>query len=586
MLIRWMPAARLVLSLHAAMTNAEIADAFDEMADLLEFQGANAFRVRAYRSAARTLKDLPQLLSSMVAEGEELTAIDGVGKDLAAKIESLVQTGALNQLEELRSLVPEGALKMLRIPGVGPKKAAAIHKELGVATLVELRTACEAGKIRDLKGFGAKSEQTILEGLELAEKAGDRKYWCDADALVDELRKHLSHCKAIEQFEFAGSYRRGKETVGDLDVLAVANDGGAARDHFLKFPAVDSVIVHGGTKLSVRLKDGFQVDLRIVPPESFGAALQYFTGSQAHNVVLRGMAKKDGLKLNEYGVYRGDEQIAGASEEEVYAVFDLPVIPPELRENRIEYGDDPLPELIELGDLVGDLHMHTTESDGKATLGEMAAAAKARGLKYIAITDHSKRVGMANGLDGDRLRSQWEDIDELNDRLEGIRLLKGVEVDILEAGPLDIEDEVLAEADWVVASVHYGQKQPREQITERIVGALENPHVSAVAHPTGRLLNRRPRYEVDLDAVYEAAAVNGKALELNANPARLDLDDAHCAAAKRHGIPIVINSDAHSTEGLGVLRYGVLQARRAGLTKEDVLNTRSWNAVKKLIRRG
>ena len=386
----------------------------------------------------------------------------------------------------------------------------------------------------------------------------------------------------------AGSYRRGKETVGDLDVLVDSDEFDAVMDHFGEFPPIDEVIARGDTKMSVRLDSGLQIDLRVVPTESFGAALQYFTGSKEHNVALRGLAKNRGLKINEYGVFRLDDekQIAGSTEDEVYRTMDLPTFPPELRENRGEFdlaAEGDLPELITLADIRGDLHMHTTASDGRASIEEMAAAAKARGLEYIAITDHSKRVSMARGLDADRLRTQWDEIDQLNEKLKGITVLKGIELDILEDGRLDLEDDVLALADWVVASIHYGQKQPREKITERIVGALANPHVCAIAHPTGRILNRREPYDVDLEAVFAKAVEHGKLLELNANPARLDLNEIYCAAARRQGIPIVINTDAHSVEGLDVLRFGIVQARRAGLTKGDVANTRTWPQMKKLI---
>ncbi|HTU27000.1 MAG TPA: PHP domain-containing protein, partial [Pirellulales bacterium] len=389
----------------------------------------------------------------------------------------------------------------------------------------------------------------------------------------------------------AGSYRRGKETVGDLDILTVAADGAAVMDRLGEFAGIE-VIGRGGTKMSVRLSNGLQVDLRVVPAESFGAALQYFTGSKDHNVVLRGLAKSRGLKINEYGVFRvnGTEEtyVAGRTEEEVYATLGLPVFPPEIREARFEFAwaeAGPLPRLVETADLRGDLHMHTTATDGRASLEEMIAAARARGLAYIAITDHSKRVSMANGLDETRLRAQWAEIDRVNATLTDITVLKGVEVDILERGGLDIADDCLAEADWVVASVHYGQNQSREQITSRILGALENPHVSAIAHPTGRLINRRAPYEVDLEAVYRAAAAQGKCLEINANPARLDLDDVAAAAAKAHGIPLVISSDSHTVEGFDVLRFGILQARRAGLTASDVLNTRPWPEAQRLINR-
>jgi DNA polymerase (family 10) len=488
--------------------------------------------------------------------------------------------------QELAEQVPTSVLALLRIPGLGPKKAAVLFKELHVTSLDQLREACQAHRVRELKGFGAKTEEAILAGLDLAHVTVQRMYWAEADVFVQNILAHLRACASLEQISAAGSYRRGRDTVGDLDFLVVSGNPKQVMDRLGEFASVASVLARGDTKMSVRLAGGLQVDLRVVPSESFGAALQYFTGSKDHNVVVRGLAKDRGLKINEWGVFRDDTYIAGRTEEEVYATLDLPCFPPELREARREFDwarQGKLPELIEADDLRGDLHMHTTESDGKATLEEMVEAARQRGLKYIAITDHSKRVSMANGLDGNRLRRQWQQIDKLNAKLSGFTVLKGVEVDILEKGGLDLPDDVLAEADWVVASLHYGQNQPREQITRRILEAIRNPHVSAIGHPTGRIINRRKSYELDLDAVLKAARDHGKLLELNSNPARLDLDDLACAAARDHGIPIVISTDAHNIEGLDVLRYGILQARRAGLTKDDVANTRTWPQMKKLI---
>jgi len=577
------------------MENREIAALFDKMADLLEFQGANPFRVRAYRNGSRRLQDMPSSIASLVEEGTELTSLDGIGKDLAEKITTLIKTGELPQLDELLSQVPEGVLALLRVPGLGPKKAAVIYNELGVEDLTALRAACEAEQVRGLKGFGAKTEATILAGIDLAERATERVKWATADEIVQKLLSHMRACPTVCQLEPAGSYRRGRETVGDLDLLVDAkqSDANQVMTHFGEFPGIAETLVRGGTKMSVRLDNDLQVDLRVVPTESFGAALQYFTGSKEHNVELRGRAKDRGLKVNEWGVFRADGEndhyVAGASEQEVYAALDLPLYPPEIRENRGEFqfaADDELPELIVLEDLVADLHMHTTATDGKHSIREMVAAAQARGLKYIAITDHSQRVTMARGLDPERALAQWQEIDLVNEELDDFMVLKGIECDILEKGGMDLPDDVLAQADWVIASVHYGQNQPREQITDRIIGALENPWVSVVAHPTGRLINRRDRYAVDLEAVMQAAKANGKLLELNANPARLDLDDVHCARAKQLGIPIVINSDAHHTDGMDVLRYGILQARRAGLTKQDVANSRPWDELQQLISRG
>ena len=598
------------------MNNRDIGAIFDEVADLLEFQNANPFRVRAYRNAARRITDLAEPLTKIAADPKrEFTDLEGIGKDLGQKIGELLETGSLSMLEELRAAIPGGVLAMVRIPGLGPKKAAALFKELGIVSLDALREACAADKVQALKGFGKKTQDKILAGIDLAARAHERMYWAHADEIVQELLAHMRQVKGVRQMEVAGSYRRGRETIGDVDLLVDANDAGAVMDQLGRFEELATVLGRGDTKMSIRLGRGLQIDLRVVPSKSFGAALQYFTGSKDHNVILRGMAKDRSLRINEYGVFRTREKlkkggkskptsdevddadytdansphyVAGRTEEEVYATLDLPWFPPEIREARQEFAwaaAGELPKLIELTDLVGDLHMHTTASDGKASLREMAVAAKQRGLRYIAITDHSPRVSMANGLNPHRLREQWREIDALNRELDDFIILKGIECDILEKGGMDLPDDVLAEADWVIASVHYGQQQPREQITERILGALENPHVSILAHPTGRLIGRREPYAVDLDQVVAAAARHGKLLEINANPARLDLDDIACAAAKRSGVPIVISSDAHSTSGLDVLRYGVLQARRGGLTAEDVANTRPWKDIQRKLRR-
>lgn len=571
------------------MTNHEIAAVFDEIADLLEFQGANPFRIRAYRNAARTIHDLTESAADIVTDPERsLTDIEGIGKDLAEKAATLVETGSLPMLEELLAEIPESVLAILRVPGLGPKRAAQLYHELKIATLDDLRAACKSHKVHELKGFGTKMEAAILQGLDIATEADKRILWIEAERHVQKILAHMEACKAVAQIAPAGSYRRGKETVGDLDFLVVTHDVDAVMDHLAAYGSVGSIIARGDTKMSLRLTAGVQVDLRTVAPESFGAALQYFTGSKEHNIVLRGRAKAKGLKINEYGVFRGEKQIAGRTEEEVYGTLDLPCFPPELREARreFEWADaGELPKLVELCDIRGDLHMHSTWTDGTVTIEEMAEAAKQRGLKYIAITDHSKRVTMVGGLDAKRVRQQWAEIDKLNERLSGITVLKGIEVDILERGGLDLPDDVLAEADWVVASLHYGHQQSREQITRRAVEALQNPHVAAIAHPTGRMLLARKPYDIDMEAVMKAARDNGKMLELNAHPKRLDLDDVACATAKDYGIPIVISTDSHRPEGLDAMRCGVQQARRGGLTKDDVANTRTWPQLKKLLGR-
>lgn len=565
------------------MENARIADVFDELAELLEFTGENPFRIRAYRNGAKAIRELNRSVAEILADPDhDLADVPGIGKTLAEKSATLIETGTLPQLQKLREQIPATVMQFARIPGMGAKKAARLHDELGLETLDQLRDACTAQQVRKLKGFGAKMEQAILEGLEIVQAANDRLRWIDADAIVQAILGYLKACPAIVKIEAAGSYRRGKETVGDVDLLAVATDRDAAMDYFEAFSDRSLTIARGQTKVSIRVGQAFQVDLRLVDSDQFGAALQYFTGSKEHNVRLRGLAKKQGLKINEYGVFREDhsQPIAGENEADVYQALGLPCFPPEIREDRFEFdwaAQSSPPRLITLQEIRGDLHMHTNATDGQATLRQMADAAIDVGLEYIAITDHSKRVSMAGGLDKSRLMEQWEQIDELRSQYEGrLTILKGVECDILEDGTMDLPDEILAQGDWIIASIHYGQKQPRAQITQRILNALENPHVDVIAHPTGRLINRRPPYDVDMDAVIETAAAHGKCLELNANPARLDLNDVHLMLAKRHGVPIVISTDAHSVDGLTLMQHGVRQAQRAGLTADDVANTRPW----------
>lgn len=572
------------------LDNAEIADVFDEMAELLEFRGENPFRIRAYKNGAKAIRELEESVESILADtSRDLSEVPGIGKTLLEKTQTLVSSGSLPQLIKLREEVPDVVIQMARIPGLGAKKAAKLQAELKIDSLAELRKACQEDRVGKLKGFGAKTQQAILDGLEIAEAAAERIYWSAADALAHAIGEHVKACKDVEQMEWAGSYRRGRETVGDLDLLVVASNRDAVMDHLESYPDCSQTIGRGDTKISIRVGKAFQVDMRVVEADQFGAALQYFTGSQAHNIHTRRIAKNKGLKINEYGVFNveDDSRIAGASEQEVYAAIGLPWIDPELREDRYEFDwakQDQLPELIELSDIRGDLHMHTSATDGTATMREMADGAIERGLSYIAITDHSRRVSMAMGLDPKRLREQWKMIDEIRDEYEGrLVILKGIECDILEKGGMDLPDDCLAEGDWVLASVHYGQKQPRDQITERILGAIENPNVTCIAHPTGRLINRRPPYEVDMEAVMNAAKGNGTLMELNANPARLDLNDNHLMAAKRLGIPIVISTDAHSIDGLDVMRFGIKQARRGSLTRQDVANTLQWPEMKKLL---
>ncbi len=589
------------------MTNADISATFDHIADLLEYQGGNVFRVRAYRNAARTIGGMVESLAAVRADaGRSLTDIDGIGTDLAEKIGSLLDTGELPLLAELRKAVPAAVFDLMRVPGLGPKKVKLLVDQLGIDSLDSLEQACREGRVEQVKGFGAKTQTMILDNIAFAKNPDHaRLLWQEADAIVQDLLGWMRGCPHVRQIEGAGSWRRGRETVGDLDLVVDSDNSAAVMDRLHAWKETSAVLLRGDTKTSVRGPRGVQIDLRVVEHGSFGAALQYFTGSKEHNVRLRSWARERGLTINEYGVYElGTEGkndgkpakgvcVAGDTEQAVYGAVGLPWVPPELREDRneivmAERGE--LPELVELADIRGDLHMHTTATDGEDTLAEMVRAAVARGLQYIAITDHGQRVTMARGLDKHRLLKQWDEIDRLNESLaeDGrppIVVWKGIEVDMLEKGGLDLPDDVLEKADWVVASLHYGQNQPRERITARIIEAIENPHVSVIGHPTGRLLNRRPPYDVDIEAVIAAAARTGTFLEINANPWRLDLNDHHAAAAKKAGVKIVISTDAHSTRGLDVMRCGVLQARRAGLEAGDVANSRTLAGLRKLMKR-
>ncbi|MFM7038628.1 MAG: DNA polymerase/3'-5' exonuclease PolX [Planctomycetaceae bacterium] len=569
------------------MNNDVIAAQFELLADLLEIQGANPFRIRAYRNAARTISGLADSLSDLVAAEADLQELPGIGGDLARQIAEIVRTGQHTALQELKQQVPAGVLDMLRIPGVGPKKAAVFFRQLGLTTLEQLKAACESGRIAEVKGFGAKTEAAILANIGQAVEHAQRISIADARAAAEAIVADLKLLPEVTACETAGSCRRRRETCGDLDVLAACTDSSIPMDRLAAHPLVDSVLQRGETKQRVRLKTGVELDLRVVPEESFGAAMQYFTGSKEHNVEIRRRAKELGLKVNEYGVFRGDEQIAGRTETDVYATLGLPWIPPELRENRHEFAwadAGKIPELITVADIRGDLHMHTTASDGAATIQEMALAAKARGLKYIAITDHSKRVSMANGLDAARLRSHWEDIRRIRSHIHGIEILCGIECDILEDAEMDLPDDVLEEADWVIAVLHYGLRQPREQIMKRLLNAIRNPHVDIIGHCTGRMIGRREGADVNFSELLKAAADHQVMLEINAHPSRLDLDEIHAAAAKDHGIPIVISTDSHSVNGFEVLQYGVDQARRAGLTSSDVANTRTLQDFRKLLK--
>jgi len=565
------------------MTNADIARAFAEIADLLEIQGADAFRVNSYRRVARTLEDLASDIHDVAARGE-LASLPGVGKSSAQKIQELLDTGRIAMRDELTAAVPESLLALLSIPSVGPKKVALLWKERGITSLADLKAAIEDGRLDGLKGFGAKSIEQIARGIEFLERSAGRTRLGEGWAVANQLRAALAEMKGVTRVEAAGSLRRGRETIGDLDLLCIAADGETIIRQFTELPGVMQVLGAGGTKGSILVSTPrgrtVQVDLRVVPAESFGAAWQYFTGSKEHNVRLRELAVKRGWSLNEYGLTEAKKVIASRTEEEIYAALDLPWIPPELREDRGEFEPGAVPDdLLKLEHIRGDLHMHTYASDGRNTIEEMAAAAKARGYKYICITDHSPASAIANGLKPARLRAHIKDVRAAAEKVKGLTVWIGTEVDIHADGTLDYPDELLAELDFVTASIHAGMGNDMAANTRRTLAAMGNLHVHCIGHPTGRLINERDAMPLDMEAIAREAARTGTALEINANYYRLDLKDQHARLARDLGATILINTDAHATDQLEQMEFGVITARRAGLRKGDVLNTRPAKEV-------
>lgn len=573
------------------VTNADIADMLNEMANLLEIDGANPFRVRAYRQAALTIATMPRPLADMVEQGENLTDLPGIGESIAAKIEEIVRTGKLDQLEEERSHIPPQLTELLRVPSLGPKRASVLYKELGITSLEQLKQAAQEQRIRQVKGFGPKLEQTILKDIEQAQQYQRRYLWAEAAQIARPLVEYLRANDRVKRVDVAGSYRRGLETVGDLDILAIGTTDTpdpAIGEYFVRYPSVKEVISRGDTRSTAVLASGMQVDLRVMPAESYGAAMIYFTGSKTHNIHLRQIALDKGLKLSEYGLFRGEERVAGATEQEVYRTLGLDYITPELREDRGEIeaaAQGQLPHLVTLEDIRGDLQAHSKASDGVNTIEEIALAARALGYAYVTITDHSRRLRVARGLDPRQVREQMNEIDRLNARLENITILKGAEVDILKDGSLDLPDDLLGDLDIVVCSVHSSFNLSKEQQTERIIRAMDNPHFNILAHPTGRRLGERQPYEVDMERLMLAALERGCYMEINSQPDRLDLNDTHAHMAKTLGLKLAISSDAHRADDLSVLQYGVMQARRGWLEPEDVLNTRDWPELQRLLRR-
>lgn len=567
------------------MKNQEIARIFNEIADLLEIKGENPFRIRAYRRAAQNIEGLPKGIEEIPKE--DLLKVPGIGQDLAGKIQEYIKTGKIQAHEDLKKEIPEGLLTLLSVPGLGPKTSRLLYDKLEIKDLDDLERLAKEHKLAGLPGIKEKTEENILKGLEMLKRGRERQPIGRVLPIANDILEHLKKKAPVEKINLAGSLRRWKDTIKDIDILATSDNPKEVMNVFVHLPHVKDILMHGPTKSTVIIHEDLQVDLRVVEKESYGAAMAYFTGSKAHNIRLREMAMKRGLKINEYGIFQemDDKKIGGEKEEDVYRILGLPFIPPELREDQGEIEaafEKRLPNLITLEDIKGDLHVHSKWSDGSHTLEQLVDAAKGYGYSYIAITDHSKGLGIARGLTEDRLLEQKKEVDAINKKLKGFRIIHGVEVDIRSDGSLDISDDVLKELDIVVASIHSGFKQPRKQLTSRLVSAMKNPYVSIIAHPTGRLIGERDAYDVDMDEILTVAKRTGTAIEINAYPLRLDINDIYAKKAKDMEIPIVIATDTHVINQFDYMRYGVFIARRGWLEKVDVLNTLT---VDKLLKR-
>jgi len=566
--------------------NTVIAEIFDEIADYLEIAGDNPFKIRAYRNASRTVRGLTAELQDMVAQKENLTELPGIGKELGAKILEILETGSTGALKKLQDRIPGAVRQILKIPNLGPKRVGILYNDLNIRDLEQLKKAAQEGRIQSLPGFGKKTEMQILQAVKAPVEKKRRFKLDEVKPIVDSLQVYLKKIAGVNRMVVAGSYRRSKETVGDLDILVAAQKNSSVMDGFVEFDEVARVLSRGSTRSSVILQSGLQVDLRLVDKQSFGAALQYFTGSQSHNIAVRQLGRQHGLKINEYGVFKFEDRVAGETEASVYEAIGLSFIPPELRENSgeiIASHENRLPKLVELKEIKGDLHVHTKASDGRFSLKKMAEAAKNKGLKYIAIAEHSKLLAFAGGLDASRLLAQIDEIDRLNDELKGLTILKSIEVDILKDGRLDLPDDVLSRLDMVVGSVHSHFSLPRVEQTERILRAMGHPYFSILAHPSGRLINEREPLQLDMEKIIAGASERGCFLELNSNPKRLDLIDVYCQFAKDRGVLIAINTDAHSIKDFDNLRFGIGQGRRGWLKKNDVLNTRPLGELRRLL---
>ncbi len=568
--------------------NAEVARIFRELADLLDLQGANPFRVRAYRNAARTIEELAEPVAQVARAGPRaLDALPGIGADLAAKIQEIVRTGSLEALAEAGRAVPRGLAGLMQVRGLGAKRARALYDAIGIASVKQLERAARAGRIRQVPGFGARTEAKLLEELAAGGAGGERRMLRSVAAQYGEaLLGYLRDVPRVRRADIAGSFRRARDTVGDLDILVDAAPRSPVAARFVAYPEVAEVLAQGPTRCSVRLRSGLQVDLRVLPAESYGAGLYYFTGSKAHNIAVRRLGQLRGLKINEYGVFRGDRRVGGAKEDDVFRAVGLPPIPPELRENRGEIEAAQagrLPRLVELADIRGDLQLHTTDSDGRESLDAMARAARTLGLDYVAITDHTKAVAVVGGMDPAGFRRQRKRIDRLNAALQRLTVLQGAEVDIHPDGTLDLPDEALRALDVVVISIHTAFDLPERRQTERVLHALDHPAVDVLAHPTGRLIGRRGPMRLDTERIFGAAAERGIMLEVNAQPTRLDLDDVLCRAAIEAGCRLAISTDAHAADELRFMRWGVDQARRGWARRADIANTLPLARFRKLL---
>ncbi len=571
------------------LKNLELSRMFEQIARILKIKGENPFKIRAYEKIALVLENLPIDIETIYRQGR-LNNIPGVGEGIAKKIEEFLTAGKLEYYEKLKETIPSGVLELLDISEVGPKTAKLLYEQLGVDNIEKLEKAVRKHQVKDLPGMGEKSETNILRGIELYKRRKERVLLGTALPLAEEIVENLSHLKETNKISFAGSLRRKKETIGDIDILVTSQKPEKIMKTFTSLPQVREILAEGPTKSSVITKDDIHVDVRVVEPISFGAALQYFTGSKAHNIKLRELAIKRGLKINEYGVFemKTDRRIAGEREEEIYKILNLPFIPPELREDRGEIEaalENRLPQLIEYPQIKGDLHLHTKWSDGAHTIRQIAEEAKRKGYKYIAITDHSQSLKFAGGLTEERLMEQVEEIQKLNQELDDFTVLTGIEVDIKSDGSLDFSDEILSKLGVVVAAIHSGFKQESKIITERLVGAMQNRFVSIIAHPTGRLIGYRESYQVDIDKIMDMAAKTGTILEINAYPERLDLNDVYCRMAKNRGVQLAIETDAHSIDGLEFMNLGVDVARRGWLEEKDIVNTLPMNELLKRLKR-